>query len=101
MGWFYSHSPDRYCHESGYTSCTVAHKAPTTFGHAKIQIYIDIYNTGINYPTAIILLVMAAIKDWFCFGRIHADLTGAFGFIADKPYNLATAMVFGSNNISD
>jgi hypothetical protein len=32
----------------------------------------------------------------FCFGRINADLTGAFGFIANDLYNLATAMVFGS-----
>jgi hypothetical protein len=26
---------------------------------------------------------------------VSLDLTGAFGFIADKLYNLATAMVFG------
>jgi hypothetical protein len=74
----------------------VAHKAPITFGHVKIQINIDIYNIGISYPTAIILLGMANIKACFHFGRIHADLTGAIGFIADNIYNLATAMVFGS-----
>jgi hypothetical protein len=45
---------------------------------------------------AILLLGMADIKAYFCFGRIHADLTGAFGFIADNPYNLVTAMIFGS-----
>ncbi len=39
---------------------------------------------------------MANIKSCFCFARIHADLTGAFGFIANDLYNLATAMVFGS-----
>ncbi len=39
---------------------------------------------------------MADIKAGFRFGRTHADLTGAFGFIADNLYNLATAMVFGS-----
>jgi hypothetical protein len=44
----------------------------------------------------IILLGMADIKACFQFGRIHADLTGDFGFIADNLYNLATAMVFGS-----
>ena len=38
---------------------------------------------------------MADIKACFHFGRIHADLTGAFGFIADGLYNLAMAMVFG------
>ncbi len=37
---------------------------------------------------------MADIKACFCFGRIHADLTGAFGFIADNLYNLVTEMVF-------
>jgi hypothetical protein len=31
----------------------------------------------------------------FQIPRIHADLTGAYGFIADKLYNLAMAMVFG------
>jgi hypothetical protein len=74
----------------------VTHEAPITFGHVKIQIYINIYNTRITYPTALILLGMADIKACFCFGRIHADLTGAFGFIADNLYNLATPMVIGS-----
>jgi hypothetical protein len=74
----------------------VTQKVPITFCHVKIQIYIDIYNTQFSYPTAIILLRMAGNKACFCFERIHADLTGAFGFIADNLYNLATAMVFGS-----
>jgi hypothetical protein len=39
---------------------------------------------------------MANIKACFHFGKIHTDLTGAFAFIADDLYNLATAMVFGS-----
>ena len=39
---------------------------------------------------------MADIKACFCFPRIHPNLTGAFGFVADGYYNLATAMVFGS-----
>jgi hypothetical protein len=39
---------------------------------------------------------MGKIKACFQSTRIHADLTGAFGFIADDYYNLATAMVFGS-----
>jgi hypothetical protein len=73
----------------------VAHEAPITFGHVKIQIYIDICNIHISYPIAIVLLGMADIKACFHFGRIHADLTGAFGFIADGLYNLAMAMVFG------
>jgi hypothetical protein len=51
----------------------VANKTPITFGHAKIQIYIGIYNTQISYPIAIILLGMGDIKACFCFGRIYAD----------------------------
>ncbi len=72
----------------------VAKEAPVTFGHVKSQIYMDIYNTRISYPTATILLGLADVKACFRYPRIHADLTGAFGFIADELYNLATAMVF-------
>ncbi len=74
----------------------VTYEVPITFGYVKIQIYINNYNAQISYPTAIILLGMADIKAWFCFGRIYVDLTGAFNFIAKDLYNLATAMVFGS-----
>jgi hypothetical protein len=73
----------------------IAQEAPVTFGHVKSQIYIDIYNTRISYPTATILLGLSNVKACFRFPRIHADLTGAFGFIADELYNLATAVVFG------
>jgi hypothetical protein len=73
----------------------VAQKAPVTCGHVKSQIYIDIYNPRISYPTATILLGLADVKACFRYPRIHADLTGAFSFIADKLYNLAMAMVFG------
>jgi hypothetical protein len=61
----------------------VSHKAPITFGHVKIQLYIDIYNTRLSNPTPTILLGMADIKACFHFPRIHPDLTGAFGFVAD------------------
>jgi hypothetical protein len=53
-------------------------------------------NTCISYPTATILLGLADVKACFRYSRIHADLTGAFGFIADELYSLATAIVFGS-----
>jgi hypothetical protein len=66
-----------------------------TFGHVKSQIYTDIYNMRISYPTAIILLGLADVKACFRYPKIHADLSGAFGFIAGELYNLATAMVFG------
>jgi hypothetical protein len=74
----------------------VTQEAPVTFGHVKSQIYTDIYNTRISYPTATVLLGLADVKACFRYPGIHADLTGAFGFIADKLYNLAMAMVFGS-----
>jgi hypothetical protein len=73
----------------------VAQEAPVTFGHVKSKIYKDIYNTRISYPTATILLGLADVKVCFQYPKFHADLTGAFGFIADKWYNLTTAMVFG------
>jgi hypothetical protein len=71
-------------------------EAPITFGHVKMQMYIDIYNTRITYPTFIIVLAMADVKVCFRFPHIHANLTGAFGFLAGGYFNLATAMVFGS-----
>jgi hypothetical protein len=74
----------------------ITHEAPITFGHVKMQLYIDIYNTRISYPTFIILLAMADVKACFCFPCIHADLTGAFGFLAGGYFNLATTIVFGS-----
>jgi hypothetical protein len=74
----------------------ITREAPITFGHVKMQMYIDIYNTYITYLTFIILLAMADIKACFHFPCIHADLTGAFGFLAGGYFNLATAMVVGS-----
>ncbi len=59
-------------------------EAPVMFGHVKSHIYTDIYNTRISYPTATILLGLADVKACFRYPRIHADLTGAFGFIAEK-----------------
>jgi hypothetical protein len=74
----------------------ITREAPITFGHVKMQLYIDIYNTRITNLTFILLLAMADVKACFRFPRIHADLTGAFGFLARGYFNLATAMVFGS-----
>jgi hypothetical protein len=61
----------------------VAQEASVTFGRVKIKLYIDIYNTRISYPLAVIFLAMGDIKACFQFPCIHADLTGAFGLIAD------------------
>ncbi len=71
----------------------VARKAPIIFAHVKLQIYINTHNTRISFPTIIILLGVANIKAYFHFARIHADLTGAFSFIADELYDLATVFV--------
>jgi hypothetical protein len=72
-------------------------EAPITFGHVKMQLYTDIYNTRVScYPTFTILLAMADVKSCFCFSCIHADLTGVFDFLSGGYFNLATAMVFGS-----
>ena len=54
------------------------------------------YNTRISFPDAPILLGTSVIKACFRFPRIHADLAGAFGFIAGGHLFLAIAMVFGS-----
>jgi hypothetical protein len=71
-------------------------KAPMTFGHVKIQLYTDIFNTRVSHPNDVILLGMADIKACFRFPRIYPNLTGVFRFMAGGYYNLATAMVFGS-----
>ncbi len=104
----------KHCHKNGKNGCIawdrstvtkptdivmnqvtpVTQEASVTFGHAKSQINMDIYNKRISYPTATILLGLADFKACFRYPRIHADFIGAFGFIADELYNLATAMVF-------
>jgi hypothetical protein len=52
---------------------SVTQEAPVTFGHVKSQIYTDIYNTCISYPTATILLSLADVKACFRYPRIHID----------------------------
>ncbi len=74
----------------------ITREAPIIFGHAKMQLYVGIYNTGVSYPTYIILLAMVDVKACFHFPCVHTDLTGVFGFLAGGYFNLATAMVFGS-----
>jgi hypothetical protein len=53
-----------------------------TFGRTKIFFYTDIYNTRVSFPNVPILQSTADIKACFHHARIHADLTGAFGFTA-------------------
>jgi hypothetical protein len=43
----------------------VDQESPVTFGHVNLQIYIDIYNTRIIYPTFVIRIALADIKACF------------------------------------
>jgi hypothetical protein len=45
----------------------VIREAPITFGHVKMQLYTDIYNTCVSYPTFTILLAMVDVKACFPF----------------------------------
>lgn len=72
-------------------------EAEITFGEAKMQLLVSIYNWRISFPLAIIYLAWADITACFRFPRVAADLTGAFGFLALQLYFLAIGMVFGSN----
>jgi hypothetical protein len=72
-------------------------KAITDFGKAKTHLLANIYNWHISYPNETIYLALANITACFCFPRISADVTGAFGFIAEELYFISTSHVFGSN----
>jgi hypothetical protein len=76
---------------------TTEFEASITFGAAKLKLLQRIYNWRISDPNSKIFLALADITACFRFPRVHADLTGAFGFMAEKMYFLATSMVFGSN----
>jgi hypothetical protein len=72
-------------------------EANIDFGHAKMNLLWRIYNLRVGFLREIIFLSLADITACFCFPRVHADLTGAFGFMAKHLYFLATSMVFGLN----
>ncbi len=76
---------------------SITDEAAITFGGTKMRFYTDVYNLRISNPVEPILMALTDVKACFRFGRIHPDLTGAFGFFADNLYCVATAMVFGSN----
>jgi hypothetical protein len=57
----------------------------------------SIYNWRIFYPDETISIALADITACFRFPRIVADITGAFGFVADDLVFLATTHIFGSN----
>jgi hypothetical protein len=72
-------------------------EAVIDFGKSKMRLLITIYNWRVSYPLKRIHLALAGITACFRFPSIHADVTGAFGFMAEDLYFLATSMVFGSN----
>jgi len=71
------------------------HEPEVTFGRAKVLFYQYLYNLRVSFPDEVIYVALADIKACFRYPRIHPDLTGAFGFMANGLYHLATAMVFG------
>ena len=75
---------------------TAKFEANITFGAAKLKLLQRIYNLRVSHPKRKIFLALADICACFCFPRVHADLTGAFGFMVEEFYFLATSMVFGS-----
>ncbi len=72
-------------------------EAAITFGEAKLKLLQRIYNWRVSNPNSKIYLALADFTACFRFPRVHADLTGAFGFMAENLYFLATSMVFGLN----
>ena len=72
-------------------------KAIIDFGTAKRKLLTSIYNWHISYADDIIYLALGDVTACFCFPRMLADFTGAFGFIAKGLYFISTSHVFGSN----
>jgi hypothetical protein len=75
-------------------------KAIIDFGKAKTNFLANIYNWRISYPNEIIYLALADVTACFHFPRLSADVTGAFGFLAEELYFISTSHVFGSNTLA-
>jgi hypothetical protein len=77
---------------------TTEFEANVTFGAVKkLKLLQCINNWRVRFPKSKIHLALADITVCFHFPRVHAEPTGAFGFMAKQLYFLATSMVFGSN----
>ena len=72
-------------------------EAPIDFGTAKRKLLTNIYNWRVSFPNEVIYLALADITACFRFPRISADVTGAFGFLAEALYFISSSHVFGSN----
>jgi hypothetical protein len=66
-------------------------KQTLVFVLLKMKLLIRIYNWRISYPRMKIFLALADITACFCFLRLHADVTGAFGSMAEEFYFLASS----------
>jgi hypothetical protein len=65
--------------------------------YAKKNPLARIYNWRVSHPQMKTFLALADVTACFCFPRMHAYLTGAFCFMVDNLFFLATSMVFGTN----
>ncbi len=64
----------------------LAKEAPIMFGHVKMQMYTDIYNTCVSSPKSIMMLAAADIKACFRFARVHAyTITWLWQWLLDPP----------------
>ncbi len=77
-------------------------KAVIDFGKANLYLLANIYNWRISYPDNIIYLTLANITACFCIPRLSADVTGAFGVIAEEFYSyfISTSHVLGLNTLA-
>jgi hypothetical protein len=57
----------------------------------------NIYNWRMSFPNKTIYLVLADITACFHFLKISADVTSAFGFLAEGLYFISKGHVFSSN----
>ena len=73
------------------------HEAPINFDTAKRKLLTNIYNWRNSFPDKVIYLVVAHITACFCFPRIFADVTGAFGFLTEALCFISSSHIFGSN----
>ncbi len=71
---------------------SIEFKAIVDFGTAKMRLLISIYNWRISFPKETIYVALADITACFRFPRMAADLTGAFGFVADAMYYWSPVM---------
>ena len=76
---------------------TTDFEAEIDVGQVKLKFFISIHNWWVSYPMETIYIALTNITASFRFPRISANVTGAFGFIAEFLYFISTSYVFGLN----